>query len=113
MSVVIGENVGLAFKWLQNNADALKNFKMKRENGRRCLVRRNIPVKANVRKCEIVKNTHATGNVALEIVLPVSNHAISNYLVRIINVLPDATRQDVILVTKQKKYLASVAILDF
>ena len=105
--------MGLAFKWLKNNADALENFKMKRENGRRCLVRRNISVKPNVRKCEIVENTHATGNVALEIVLPVNNHAISNYLVRIINVLPDATRQDVILVTRQKKYLVSVVILDF
>ena len=113
LNVVIEGNVGRVFKWLQNNADAPKCFKMKRANGRKYHVRRNIHVKPNVRKCAIVKNTHATENAALEIVRLVSNLAITNCLVKTISVLQDATHQDVILVTKQKKCLAFVVILNF
>jgi hypothetical protein len=112
LNVVIGENVVRVFKWLQNNADALKCLKMKRVNGKKYLVRKSIPVKRNVRKCEIVESTPATENVALAIVHLVSSLAISNFLVKITSVLHDVTHRVVILVTKQKKFLVFVAIQD-
>ena len=112
-NVVIGENVGRVFKWLQNNADVLKCSKMKGVNEKKYLVRRNIPAKQNVRKCVIVENTPATENVALEIVPLVSNLAINNFLVKITNALHGVTPRDAILVIKQKKCLVSAVIHDF
>ena len=86
---------------------------MKGVKGKKYLVRRNIPVNRNVRKCAIVESTPATENVALEIVPLASNLAISNCLVKITNALHGVTPRVAILVIKQKKCLVFAVIPDF
>ena len=112
LNVVIGGNVAPVFKWLQNNANAHYS-KAKEVNEKKYLVRRNLLVKQNVRRCENVEDTHAIENVALESVHLASNLAISSLPAKTTNVHQDATHQDVTHVIKQRKYLAIVVLLEF
>ena len=99
--------MALVFKWSQSNV-GVRYLKAKEVEEKKCLVRKNLLVNQNVRKCVIVGDTPATENVVPEIVLLASNFAISSFPAKIINVPQDVIHQDVTHAIKLRRYLAIV-----